>query len=67
MTRKDQLKVHVNTVLGSSAPPLSVRLKQVFVSGSKDASIVDQDLKFDPENKRWKKQIPHICHRSCHS
>nr|GMD66877.1 dolichyl-diphosphooligosaccharide--protein glycosyltransferase subunit 2-like [Ipomoea batatas] len=24
---------------------------QVFVSGSKDASIVDQDLKFDPENK----------------
>ncbi|XP_019165264.1 PREDICTED: dolichyl-diphosphooligosaccharide--protein glycosyltransferase subunit 2-like [Ipomoea nil] len=51
LTRKDQLKVHVNTVLGSSAPPLSVRLKQVFVSGSKDASIVDQDLKFDPENK----------------
>ncbi|CAH9073764.1 unnamed protein product [Cuscuta europaea] len=48
--RKDQLKVHVNTVLGSSAPPLSVRLKQFFVSGSKDASLVDQELKFDPKN-----------------
>ncbi|CAH9076662.1 unnamed protein product [Cuscuta europaea] len=48
--RKDQLKVHVNTVLGSCAPPLIVRLKQFFVSGSKDASLVDEDLKFDPKN-----------------
>ncbi|XP_059287689.1 dolichyl-diphosphooligosaccharide--protein glycosyltransferase subunit 2 isoform X2 [Lycium ferocissimum] len=50
LTRKDQLKVKVNTVLGSAAPSLSVKLKQIFSSGSKDASIIDQDLKFDPEN-----------------
>ncbi|XP_016509756.2 dolichyl-diphosphooligosaccharide--protein glycosyltransferase subunit 2-like isoform X2 [Nicotiana tabacum] len=50
LTRKDQLKVNVNTVLGSAAPSLSVKLKQIFTSGSKDASIIDQDLKFDPEN-----------------
>ncbi|KAK4369200.1 hypothetical protein RND71_012992 [Anisodus tanguticus] len=50
LTRKDQLKVNVNTVLGSAAPSLSVKLKQIFSSGSKDASIIDQDLKFDPEN-----------------
>ncbi|KAF3632097.1 Dolichyl-diphosphooligosaccharide--protein glycosyltransferase subunit 2 [Capsicum annuum] len=50
LTRRDQLKVNVNTVLGSAAPSLSVKLKQIFSSGSKDASIIDQDLKFDPEN-----------------
>ncbi|RAL42188.1 hypothetical protein DM860_011971 [Cuscuta australis] len=50
LTSKDQLKVHVNTALGSSAPPLSVRFKQFLVSGSRDASLVDQDLKFDSEN-----------------
>ncbi|KAL3332079.1 hypothetical protein AABB24_032607 [Solanum stoloniferum] len=50
LTSKDQLKVNVNTVLGSAAPSLSVKLKQIFSSGSKDASIIDQDLKFDPEN-----------------
>ncbi|XP_009597183.1 dolichyl-diphosphooligosaccharide--protein glycosyltransferase subunit 2-like [Nicotiana tomentosiformis] len=50
LTRKDQLKVNVNTVLGSAAPSLSVKLKQIFTSGSKDASIIDQNLKFDPEN-----------------
>ncbi|KAL3644977.1 proteasome regulatory particle base subunit [Castilleja foliolosa] len=50
VTKKDQLKVRVSTVLGSSAPPLSVKLMQIFVSGTKDASIIDQKLKFDPEN-----------------
>ncbi|CDP03756.1 unnamed protein product [Coffea canephora] len=51
VTRKDQLKVRVNTVLGSAVPPLSVKLMQIFTSGSKDASIIDQELKFDPETK----------------
>ncbi|XP_012831126.1 PREDICTED: dolichyl-diphosphooligosaccharide--protein glycosyltransferase subunit 2 [Erythranthe guttata] len=50
VTKKDQLKVKVSTVLGSAAPPLSVKLMQIFVSGSKDASVIDQKLKFDPEN-----------------
>ncbi|GFZ20296.1 ribophorin II (RPN2) family protein [Actinidia rufa] len=51
MTRKDQLKVRVTTVLGSTAPPLSVKLVQAFSSGSKGASIIEsQDLKFDAEN-----------------
>ncbi|KAE9460641.1 hypothetical protein C3L33_07396, partial [Rhododendron williamsianum] len=51
LTRKDQLKVRVTTVLGSKAPPLSVKLKQAFKSGSKDASIIEsQELKFDSEN-----------------
>ncbi|KAL3638375.1 hypothetical protein CASFOL_017746 [Castilleja foliolosa] len=38
VTKKDQLKPVVSTVLGSSVPPLSVKLKQIFVSGTKDAS-----------------------------
>ncbi|XP_058197143.1 dolichyl-diphosphooligosaccharide--protein glycosyltransferase subunit 2-like [Rhododendron vialii] len=51
LTRKDQLKVRVTTVLGSKAPPLSVKLIQAFNSGSKDASIIEsQELKFDSEN-----------------
>uniref|UniRef100_A0A5B7AM07 Dolichyl-diphosphooligosaccharide--protein glycosyltransferase subunit 2 n=1 Tax=Davidia involucrata TaxID=16924 RepID=A0A5B7AM07_DAVIN len=51
LTRKDQLKVRVTTVLGSSAPPLSVKLMQAFSSGSKSTSIIEsQELKFDPEN-----------------
>ncbi|KAL7200897.1 hypothetical protein ACSBR1_032760 [Camellia fascicularis] len=51
LTGKDQLKVRVNTVLGSAAPSLSVKLKQAFSSGSKDASIIEsQELKFDQEN-----------------
>ncbi|XP_057798123.1 dolichyl-diphosphooligosaccharide--protein glycosyltransferase subunit 2 [Salvia miltiorrhiza] len=47
VTKKDQLKVRVSTVLGSPAPTLSVRLMQIFISGSKDASVIDQKLKFD--------------------
>lgn len=50
LTKKDHLKVRVSTVLGSTAPPLSVKLVQAFSSDSKDASIIEsQELKFDPE------------------
>ncbi|KAE8056259.1 hypothetical protein FH972_013046 [Carpinus fangiana] len=50
-TKKDQLKVKVNTVLGSSAPPLTVKLVRAFISGSKDSSVIKGlKLKFDPEN-----------------
>ncbi|KAL8101174.1 dolichyl-diphosphooligosaccharide--protein glycosyltransferase subunit 2 [Apium graveolens] len=49
-TRNDKLKVRVTTVLGYAAPPLSVKLMQVFSSGSKDASIIDQELTFDSES-----------------
>ncbi|GAB2252224.1 hypothetical protein Droror1_Dr00005071 [Drosera rotundifolia] len=48
LTRKDQLKVSVNTVLGSSAPPVSVRLVQAAISGSKESPIINnQELRFD--------------------
>ncbi|WRX11226.1 Dolichyl-diphosphooligosaccharide--protein glycosyltransferase subunit Swp1 - like 1 [Theobroma cacao] len=48
LTKKDSLKVRVNTVLGSNAPPLTVKLVGAFSSGSKDASLVEsQELKFD--------------------
>ncbi|XP_076921437.1 dolichyl-diphosphooligosaccharide--protein glycosyltransferase subunit 2-like [Bidens hawaiensis] len=49
LTCKDKLKVKVSTVLGSTAPPLSVKLMQVFSSGSKDASVLRQELHFDPK------------------
>ncbi|KAE8662521.1 Dolichyl-diphosphooligosaccharide--protein glycosyltransferase subunit 2 [Hibiscus syriacus] len=48
LTKKDSLKVRVATVLGSNAPPLTVKLVGVFSSVSKDASLVEsQELKFD--------------------
>ncbi|GKV01830.1 hypothetical protein SLEP1_g14348 [Rubroshorea leprosula] len=48
LTKKDSLKVRVNTVLGSSAPPLTVKL--VGALGSKDTSLIDsQELKFNSE------------------
>ncbi|XP_059459921.1 dolichyl-diphosphooligosaccharide--protein glycosyltransferase subunit 2 [Corylus avellana] len=51
LTKKDQLKVKVNTVLGSSAPPLTVKLVRAFISGSKDSSVIKSlKLEFDPEN-----------------
>ncbi|XP_023745534.1 dolichyl-diphosphooligosaccharide--protein glycosyltransferase subunit 2 [Lactuca sativa] len=49
LTSKDKLKVKVNTVLGSAGPPLSVKLMQVFSSGSKDASVLKQELNYDPK------------------
>ncbi|KAK9945052.1 hypothetical protein M0R45_010584 [Rubus argutus] len=52
LTKKDQLKVKVSTVLGSSAPPVTVKLVRAFSSGSKDASIIpSQELKFDKESR----------------
>ncbi|KAI5589879.1 hypothetical protein POPTR_005G226100v4 [Populus trichocarpa] len=51
LTKKDALKVKVNTVLGSNAPPLTVNLLRVFRSGSKDTLLTEsQELKFDPAN-----------------
>ncbi|OMP03060.1 Ribophorin II [Corchorus capsularis] len=48
LTKKDSLKVRVNTVLGSNAPPLTVKLVGAYSSGSKDTSLVEtQDLKFE--------------------
>ncbi|KAK1426772.1 hypothetical protein QVD17_15452 [Tagetes erecta] len=49
ITSQDKLQVKVTTVLGSTGPSLSVKLMQVFRSGSKDASIINQELKFDPK------------------
>ncbi|OVA02379.1 Ribophorin II [Macleaya cordata] len=51
LTNKNQLKVKVNTVLGSDAPPLTVKLVQAFRSSSKEAPLVEnQELMFDPES-----------------
>ncbi|XWS31409.1 hypothetical protein CRYUN_Cryun23aG0073100 [Craigia yunnanensis] len=50
LTKKDSLQVRVNTVLGSNAPPLTVKLVGAFSSGSRDASLVEsQELEFDAE------------------
>ncbi|GKU86286.1 hypothetical protein SLEP1_g830 [Rubroshorea leprosula] len=50
LTKKDSLKVRVNTVLGSGAPALVVKLVEAFSSNSKDESLIDsQELKFNPE------------------
>ncbi|KDP26516.1 hypothetical protein JCGZ_17674 [Jatropha curcas] len=50
LTKKEPLKVKVNTVLGSNAPPLMVKLVRVSSSGSKDAPIIEnQELSFDDE------------------
>ncbi|OMP11124.1 Ribophorin II [Corchorus olitorius] len=46
--RQEFLLVRVNTVLGSSAPPLTVKLVGAYSSGSKDKSLVEsQELKFE--------------------
>ncbi|WCJ44145.1 Dolichyl-diphosphooligosaccharide--protein glycosyltransferase subunit 2 [Euphorbia peplus] len=51
LSKKDAIKVKVNTVLGSKGPPLTVNLAQVLGSGAKGASIIEnQELKYDPEN-----------------
>lgn len=34
----------MSTVLGSSAPPVTVKLVRAFSSGSKDASIIDSQV-----------------------
>ncbi|KAG9144986.1 hypothetical protein Leryth_017454 [Lithospermum erythrorhizon] len=50
LTRKDQLKVQVSTVFGSSAPLLSVKLKQIFSSESQDAAVINQELNFNSKD-----------------
>ncbi|KAK6937759.1 Dolichyl-diphosphooligosaccharide--protein glycosyltransferase subunit Swp1, partial [Dillenia turbinata] len=51
LTQKDQLKVSVSSVLGSDAPPLTVKLVQASSSSSKGASIIEnQELKFDGDS-----------------
>ena len=36
----------MNTVLGSNAPPLTVKLVGVFRSGSKDTSLIEGQVQF---------------------
>ncbi|XP_050205978.1 dolichyl-diphosphooligosaccharide--protein glycosyltransferase subunit 2 [Mercurialis annua] len=51
LSKKDTLKVKVNTVLGSNAPSLTVKLVRIYSSGSKDTSITEnQELNFDSES-----------------
>ncbi|XP_057532279.1 dolichyl-diphosphooligosaccharide--protein glycosyltransferase subunit 2 [Amaranthus tricolor] len=47
-TKNAQLKVKVSTVLGSAAPPLTVKIVQAASSDSKNAPIIEnQELKYD--------------------
>ncbi|KAF4401580.1 hypothetical protein G4B88_001774, partial [Cannabis sativa] len=41
LSKKNQLKVKVNTVLGSNAPSLTVKLVRASKSGSKDGSVIE--------------------------
>ncbi|CAM8960189.1 unnamed protein product [Rhodiola kirilowii] len=51
LTTNDKLKVEVSTVLGSAAPPLTVKIIQGYSSSQKDVSVIEnQELKFDPES-----------------
>ncbi|KAG4393766.1 hypothetical protein GLYMA_03G164400v4 [Glycine max] len=50
LSKKDQLKVRVNTVLGSAAPPLTVKLVQAFRSNAKDSAIESKELQYDQNN-----------------
>ncbi|KAJ4726905.1 dolichyl-diphosphooligosaccharide--protein glycosyltransferase subunit 2-like [Melia azedarach] len=50
LTRKDSLQVTVNTVLGSNAPPLTVKLVRAYSSNAMDFSVIEnKELQFDPE------------------
>ncbi|XP_015698304.1 dolichyl-diphosphooligosaccharide--protein glycosyltransferase subunit 2 [Oryza brachyantha] len=50
LTSKDQLKVEVTTVFGSTAPPLRVNLVQVLGSDSKVVIAETKELQFDLDN-----------------
>ncbi|GAB4844267.1 proteasome regulatory particle base subunit [Ancistrocladus abbreviatus] len=51
LTRNEQLKVTVSTVLGSTAPPLTVKILQATGSDLKDAPIIEnQELKFEADS-----------------
>ncbi|KAI4341772.1 hypothetical protein MLD38_026456 [Melastoma candidum] len=50
LTKKDQLKVRVTTVLGANSPPLKLKLRQVLKSDAADVSVIDsQELTHDSE------------------
>ncbi|XP_034227266.1 dolichyl-diphosphooligosaccharide--protein glycosyltransferase subunit 2 isoform X2 [Prunus dulcis] len=44
LTKKDRLQVKVSTVLGSSAPPLTVKLVRALSSGSKVATTIESQV-----------------------
>lgn len=47
-SKSDKLKVKVSTVLGSGAPPVTVKIVQAATLDSKNAPIIEnQDLKYD--------------------
>ncbi|BAT85542.1 Dolichyl-diphosphooligosaccharide--protein glycosyltransferase subunit 2 [Vigna angularis] len=51
LSKKDQLKVRVNTVLGSAAPPLTVKIVRAFRSDAKDSAIFEsKELQYDESN-----------------
>ncbi|TKY52750.1 Dolichyl-diphosphooligosaccharide-protein glycosyltransferase subunit 2 [Spatholobus suberectus] len=51
LTKKGHLKVKVNTVLGSAAPPLTVKLVRAFSTDAKDSAIIDsKELQYDQES-----------------
>ncbi|XP_077252863.1 ribophorin II (RPN2) family protein isoform X2 [Tasmannia lanceolata] len=59
LTTKDKLKVKVNTVLGSEAPPLTVNLVQAVSSGSKETpSLQNQEMEFDPDSTVHQWELP---------
>ncbi|KEH42508.1 putative dolichyl-diphosphooligosaccharide--protein glycotransferase [Medicago truncatula] len=51
LTKKGQLKVKVNTVLGSAAPPLTVKLVRASSTGAKDSAIIEsKELQYDQKS-----------------
>ncbi|GAU43425.1 hypothetical protein TSUD_334880 [Trifolium subterraneum] len=48
LSKKDQLKVTVNTVLGSAAPPLTVKLIRAFHTDAKGSAVIEgKELQYD--------------------
>lgn len=48
LSKKDQLKVTVNTVLGSAAPPLTFKLVRAFHTNAKDSAVIEgKELQYD--------------------
>ncbi|CAI8600267.1 unnamed protein product [Vicia faba] len=48
LSKKDQLKVTVNTVLGSAAPPLTVKLVRAFHADAKHSAVIEgKELQYD--------------------
>ncbi|KAL5068058.1 hypothetical protein RYX36_018945 [Vicia faba] len=51
LTKKSQLKVKVNTVLGSDAPLLTVKLVRAFSTGAKNSAIIEnKELQYDQKS-----------------